>query len=443
MSLKINLFIFLQLLFISGLSANSLTIETTAGSNILLNNSQFISLDKSETSFVINREDFTGPESVAQITILSDGYRPLVITLSLEKLLATDFIELSLTPLPLIDRWGRHIQLALLILTTAFIGFFLIRKSVSSKRNGNVNPESDSNFDKSINPETDTETDIELDSATEFSEETSTNTFDRYSLISHLATGGISQVYKAKNEKGETVALKIMSNFLNDKDMVGKFIGEGWALKNIKYRFPHSPIVDVYDFGRENEAIDGTPYIAMELVDGTPLSKILGKNSLNYSDKIGIIKQLTEALHATHSTDVLHRDVSPDNVLIRNGKPIQICLIDFGVAKHEVNWLKGTSYGAAYGKPEYMSPEQFSGIDTIDYCSDYYSLGVLIYALFTGKPPYQDSNTYKVGDMHKNDPIPKMPDDVPDNIRALVYKLMSKSPGDRPQSPSEILGYLN
>ena len=427
MALKIFLLVQLLLLPPLHLSANNLMIETTTGATIIVNDNTHISLDKNESSFTLSSDYFDGAGNTARLQVQSKGYIPLSTTLSLEMIEANQPLNLSLSQMPFWTRWGNSVLSSLMILFLGVTGLLLYRKRQSSDTASDYESESEAVSDPNPEP----------------TKEPVLKQFDNYSLIEHIASGGISKVYRAKNIDNATVALKVMTNFLNDRDMIGKFIGEGQALKNINVRFPSAPVVEVFDFGRENQDPNGTPYIAMELVDGESLSDKINSGLLTEGDKVKIIMQLTEALHATHSVDVIHRDISPDNVLVRNEDEIRICLIDFGVAKHEVNWLKGTSYGAAYGKPEYMSPEQLSGDANLDYRSDYYSLGILAFTLFCGKAPYRDSNTYKVGDMHKNDPVPEMPDQVPENVQNLIRKLMAKNPAGRPKSPTEILSFLN
>lgn len=265
--------------------------------------------------------------------------------------------------------------------------------------------------------------------------------FGKYTISTKIAEGGVAKIYEAANSHDERVALKVMTQYLHDEDMVNKFIGEGWALQQIKKKFPDSPVIHVFDYGRKDGDPEGVPYIAMELVEGRSLNFFIQNNVLGYDQKIELLRQLVYAIDTAHQCKVLHRDLSPDNILIRDTPEFDMRLIDFGVARHEVHWLKGTSVGAAFGKPEYMAPEQIEGGD-LDHTVDYYSLGVLIYALFTGRPPYQDDVMYKVFDMHINADIPEMPDHVPENIQNLVHSLMKKDPRERPQNIEQIMEKL-
>jgi hypothetical protein len=267
--------------------------------------------------------------------------------------------------------------------------------------------------------------------------------FDNYTLLTKIAEGGVASIYEAKNNMngGQKIALKIMSKYLNDTDMVNKFIGEGWALQKIRKKFPDSPVVEVYDFGRQHDKNDGLPYIAMELIEGRPLSFFIKNSVLGNEQKVNILRQLAYAIDTAHQCKVLHRDLAPDNILIKDAPDLEIRLIDFGVARHEVHWLKGTSVGAAFGKPEYMAPEQIEGGE-LSKAVDYYSFGAIVFALFTGRPPFQDVAMYKVFDMHINHDLPDMPGNVPPNIQKLVHWLMKKNPSERPDNIQQIMQLL-
>lgn len=272
--------------------------------------------------------------------------------------------------------------------------------------------------------------------------------FEGYKIIEKIGEGGVSKVYKAVDDKGYTVALKLMTSYLHDFDMTQKFIAEGWVIRQLNQKYPKAPIVKVHDFGRGENDPHKRPFIAMELLYGDPLSKIIPAitgNGGNYWP-LRIFKPLTiqllDALDAIHGFGIIHRDLAPDNMIYVPNE-LELTLIDFGVVWHEIEGLKGSSYGASYGKPEFMSPEQFGSSENIDYRSDYYSMGVVLFTLMNGTPPFQHENIFKVGDMHRNNPVPELPPQVPDNYKTLIHKLLSKRPEDRPSSTSEIRSLLN
>ena len=267
--------------------------------------------------------------------------------------------------------------------------------------------------------------------------------FDDYRLDKIIGRGGISTIYAGRDSDGKLYAIKLMSRYLDDMDMVGRFFVEGTVLEKLNEECPDAPIVKLKSIGKHSWDNKRMPYLVLEYINGISLkNRILSQPSLTSSEKLHIAKQLLEALRAIHCINVVHRDLSPDNVIIRHNTDSEICLIDFGVVKYEVDWMKNTSYGAAYGKPEYMSPEQFSSPSSLDYRSDYYSLGVLMYHMFTGNPPFSDTNIYIVSEMHQTHKIPEIPEYVPPKIRKAIKHLMEKSPENRPSSIDDIIKYL-
>lgn len=231
-----------------------------------------------------------------------------------------------------------------------------------------------------------------------------------------------------------------MTSYLNDGDMVGKFFNEGYVLQQIKNKFPDSNIVNVFTTGKYDLNGRKIPYLIIEYIDGQSLEVWL-KNNKMLTEKMSIASQIADALNVVHSVNVVHRDLSPENILIRKST-LDIVLIDFGVARYEVDWMKNTSYGAAFGKPKYMSPEQFSSPSNLDYRSDYYSFGILLYKLFVGKVPFDDTNIYKMSEYHQNTPVPDLPESTPTNIKELIYRLLEKKPENRPSNINEIKKYL-
>lgn len=401
----------------SGSFSSTLELNTTSGASLYIDGKKIQPIDEEQSQFVIPISLFSDGTSILHATISAEDHKTRHFTLSSRIVSNTDSMDMYLSPLPLWLVWSKEIIGLSIVLAGIFIGLIVSRKVFLKKET--KQPEKKANSEDSVNK------------------------LNQFTLLDHIASGGISEIHRAKDDKDNIIALKVMTNYLDDDDLKSKFIGEGMVLTNINHRFPDAPIIKVFDYGYEDDDRSKRPYIAMELIEGISLKKLIEQGALNHDQKVEIIIQLIDALHATHSLDTLHRDIAPDNVLIRDEEETKVCLIDFGVAKHEVQWLKGKSYGAAYGKPEYMSPEQFDGSSDIDYRSDYYSLGVLIYALFCGGPPFKDTNIFKVGEMHKKDPLPPISRDVPPHIRVMIIHLMEKDPEDRPQSPSEIKSYLN
>lgn len=265
---------------------------------------------------------------------------------------------------------------------------------------------------------------------------TSRNTrrFDQYEILRVLGRGGMSTVYLAKDKKlGETVALKIMeSSLMSDQDLVKKFLREGEVLERIYEWNPKAPVVRAYRYGRENGSANGRLFLAMEYVPGLDLAQYLQKyGRLPVKKVLLIARAISEGLSAAHGRAIWHRDVTPDNIIIKASNPtLSIKLIDFGVAKHEYTSAK-TLDGGIFGKPPYMSPEQCSG-GKIDGRSDVYSLGIMMYALLTGKPPFMDRhNPLRVMWMHQYESVPPLPEHIHHGFRQLIYTMLEKQPEDR------------
>lgn len=310
----------------------------------------------------------------------------------------------------------------------------------SEEENSNhfqTSDEEASNKPKKINLFVEDEFDTDTDRIPDF--EIGAQFFD-YKIEKIIGRGGIATIYKAVDIHGNEVAIKVMTSYLNDGDMVGKFFNEGYVLQQIKNKFPDSNIVNVFTTGKYDLNGRKIPYLIIEYIDGQSLEVWL-KNNKMLTEKMSIASQIADALNVVHSVNVVHRDLSPENILIRKST-LDIVLIDFGVARYEVDWMKNTSYGAAFGKPKYMSPEQFSSPSNLDYRSDYYSFGILLYKLFVGKVPFDDTNIYKMSEYHQNTPVPDLPESTPTNIKELIYRLLEKKPENRPSNINEIKKYL-
>jgi serine/threonine-protein kinase len=203
----------------------------------------------------------------------------------------------------------------------------------------------------------------------------------KYRIDGVLGTGAMGVVYKAFDANiARTVALKTIRRELLDglqeSEIVARFKNEAQA----SGRLVHPGIVAVYDFGELKEAT----YIAMEYVDGTPLSAFLAKETaMDPAASVNCIGQLLRALDYAHARGVVHRDIKPANILIT--ADAQVKITDFGIAKIESSTL--TQVGAVIGTPSYMSPEQFRG-DTVDGRSDIFAVGIVLYQMLTGVRPF-------------------------------------------------------
>lgn len=274
----------------------------------------------------------------------------------------------------------------------------------------------------------------------------SVNRFDRYIIYEVIGRGGMATIYKAKDTTDESwVALKIMEDaFLNDKELINKFIREGSGIAQINEAYPSAPVVKVFRYGRENNKSYGRPYIAMELLKGPNLLTIIKQNKkYNLNFILQVIYQVSIALKAAHARGIYHRDVSPDNIILIKNDPSkpEIRLIDFGVARHEYVAAM-TLDGSIAGKPAYMSPEQCRG-EKVDARSDIYSLGIVFYTLLSGRPPFVSNNPLEVMHHHEKSPLPPLPNEIPLAIRAIVDKMLKKKKEERYQDISELIADLS
>lgn len=270
--------------------------------------------------------------------------------------------------------------------------------------------------------------------------------FDRYDVVRPLGRGGMATVFLAydrtlRRAQRRPVALKVMEpDLAQDEDLVRKFVKEGEALQRIAHTAPHAPVVRAFRYGREHGQPAGRPFVALEYVAGTTLLQtVQAQGRLPIRHALAVARQVAEGLAAAHAQGIWHRDVSPDNVLVtgydESGPTVK--LIDFGVAKHEYTQAH-TLDGSIAGKPAYMSPEQCRG-EVLDGRSDLYALGVMLYALLSGRPPFTDPNPLLVMRMHETMEPPPLPSDVPEPVRALVRCLLSKRCADRPPSAGELV----
>lgn len=287
----------------------------------------------------------------------------------------------------------------------------------------------------------------------------------RYAVLSRLGAGSMGTVYRARVEsQGRDVAVKIVrTDRLGGSDAKARFMREVRAMSMLQS--PHT--VTVYDFGEvpradlpggEDEPFaDGAPvfYLAMELLLGEPLGERLARCfRLSVQESLGIAQHALLSLAEAHDKGVIHRDLKPDNLFLTEPEgpgQEEICkLLDFGIAKiaddkngakHGVVGAADTQEGVVFGTPRYMSPEQAQG-KSVDARSDLYTLGVLLYQMLVGEPPFVDDEAVVVMAHHiKTQPIPPdaaAPDaGIPAEVSDLVMRALAKDPALRPQSARE------
>lgn len=232
-------------------------------------------------------------------------------------------------------------------------------------------------------------TDFQLESEPEVHPEQ----IDRYEIEKMIGKGGCGVVYRAHQRAPieRVVALKLIRPGMDSGSVLRRFEFERKALE----RMNHPNIARVLDSGivASGSASSDRPYFVMELVDGVPITRFAREHTLDTEAIVGIMLQVCAAVQHAHSKGILHRDLKPSNILVTllDGQP-QCKVIDFGIAKAldepVLDSINMTNAGAMIGTPRYMSPEQMGSGGDIDTRSDVYSIGVLMYELFTGESPY-------------------------------------------------------
>ncbi len=241
-----------------------------------------------------------------------------------------------------------------------------------------------------------------------------------YRIEGELGRGGMASVYLARQESlNRRVALKIMNPALGaDKDFKTRFLNEGRIVAQLN----HNYIVTIYDIGCHGHY----HYLSMEyLPGGTLRERIRAGLSLQHSLRIAHV--LGSALHYAHQQGIVHRDIKPLNVLFRqDGSPV---LTDFGIAKVIGGESQLTQTGFAVGSVGYMSPEQALG-RPIDHRADLYAFGLLLWEMFTGKPPFAASDPFALALKHATEPLPRLPAELM-RCQPLFSRLLAKQPEDR------------
>lgn len=241
-----------------------------------------------------------------------------------------------------------------------------------------------------------------------------------YRTLRALGRGGMATVYLAVQESVDReVALKVMSpTLLADPTYGERFLREA----RIAARLHHPHVVGIHDVGRHGDYF----YIAMEYIAGGPVLHEDGK-AREVPFTLRVVREMAKALAYANSKSFVHRDVKPDNILLREDG--SSALTDFGIARANDSATRMTRTGAVVGTPHYMSPEQARG-RSLDGRSDLYSLGIVMYELLVGRVPYHAEDSLAVGIMHITQPVPQLPPEYK-ALQPTLDLLLAKEPEQR------------
>jgi serine/threonine protein kinase/Tol biopolymer transport system component len=268
--------------------------------------------------------------------------------------------------------------------------------------------------------------------------------FLRYKIISLIGSGGMGEVYVAKDRQLERkVAIKILrQKYHKNEDSLQRFIMEARSASALN----HPNIITIYDIGEA----EGSHYIASEFVDGRTLHQRIDNGRLSVNEILNIAVQIAEALTAAHAAGIVHRDVKPENVMVRSDGYVKV--LDFGLAKlteHAAQLADGdadtrrlvTNPGIVMGTVSYMSPEQARG-RRVDGRSDIWSLGVVMYEMVTAKRPFPgDTTSDVIAAILKSEPpsVTVLVPDTPKELERIINKALRKDRDDRYQHIKDLL----
>jgi serine/threonine protein kinase len=268
---------------------------------------------------------------------------------------------------------------------------------------------------------------------------------NRYRVIEQIGRGGMGVVYRAHHEViDRVVAVKFLrKELVADNDQVSRFLLEAKAIAKLKSK--HT--VTIYDFGTTSE---GGLYFAMEFCEGKSLYRLLKEGGrLGWRRAGTLALQACDSLAEAHANGIYHRDVKPENLFVTTDSTGQECIkvLDFGIVKlaQASGDRRLTQQGMVIGTPEYISPEHAQA-RAIDHRSDIYSLGIVLYEMVSGRPPFRSENTASILLMHLNEQPPPIDDQeeirLPVRFQELIRACLAKDPSERPQSVNDLAAEL-
>ena len=262
-----------------------------------------------------------------------------------------------------------------------------------------------------------------------------------YRVMARIGEGGMGAVYEAIDEQiGKRVAIKVLhKEHAKNPQISNRFINEARAINVVE----HPGIVTVSSFG---QLPDGTAYIVMELLKGETLNARMKSQGgrMPMLDALRLVRQIASALAAAHEKGIIHRDLKPDNIMLVKDSAMpggeRTKLLDFGIAKLRQEYQGSgdqvmTRAGVMMGTPLYMAPEQCRNASDVDDKADVYSLGVMLYRMLAGKPPFSAPGTGELMAMHiykQPPPLQEANPSLPDQLVGLVHRMLAKNRVERP-----------
>ncbi len=260
---------------------------------------------------------------------------------------------------------------------------------------------------------------------------------DRYAIEQLAGSGGMGQVYQARDRRtGKTVALKVMHDA--EKLESERFAREARILATLA----HPGIVRYIDSGTTG---DGEPYLVMEWLTGETLSARLQRTQMTLAESLALGRRVASALGAIHRRGIVHRDVKPSNLFLRGGAIDEVALIDFGMARRPIADPKLTVTGTMLGTPGYVAPEQVYSVPNLDGRADIFSLGCVLYRCLAGRAPFRSHDGLRMLLNRTPDQLPRLREirpSIPPELDALISRMLSYSPDDRPHSGDAVAAEL-
>ncbi|MFC0675683.1 serine/threonine-protein kinase [Brachybacterium hainanense] len=258
----------------------------------------------------------------------------------------------------------------------------------------------------------------------------------RYELVSLIATGGMGQVWKGRDQDlDRDIAVKVLrEEYAGDEGFLKRFRAEARHTASLS----HDAIAALYDYGE----LDGRAYIVMELCAGRPLSDIIEENPGGLPEKrvISVLIELARALDAAHAKGVVHRDVKPENILVDEADDWAMKITDFGIARSS-DQARLTKTGLVMGTAQYLSPEQAMGKQATS-LSDIYALGIVAFEMLVGHRPFTGATQVEIAMAQVKQQPPELPEDIDPGLRRLVAMTLAKAPANRPRSAAAVARIL-